>query len=185
MKSTNLSRPLRASPALPESKIDRLVRAGLSPSRDQDFLYKKAIEDVLSGTSSSQYDNLYYPKIISSLKSILKIVLSDQRIFDSVFADMLSKKSRVRLEDVEALRLKSTKSGIELETLVEVFRRGLEENGKKIPRLENAYNRVNSFVAGGKAREIDADVATKSIKESTTTSIIQKILREKRKCKTK
>lgn len=50
---------------------------------------------------------------------------------------------------------KAQKSGIPVATLVEVYNRGMEADGDQ----EKAFNRVNSFIAGGRARKLDADIA--------------------------
>jgi len=52
-----------------------------------------------------------------------------------------------------ALQSKADYTGIPYETIFEVFTRGLEEGN-----TQDAFSRVNSFIAGGYAAELDADL---------------------------
>jgi hypothetical protein len=65
-----------------------------------------------------------------------------------------------RITAKEAIIAKSEKSGIPVMTLVEVFKRGQAAYvlNDKHTRQQWAFARVNSFIAGGKAREMDSDL---------------------------
>jgi hypothetical protein len=52
---------------------------------------------------------------------------------------------------------KAEKSGIDIDVIFEVFARGYEQNED----INEAFNRVNSFIAGGKAAGIDNDLSEK------------------------
>ena len=60
-------------------------------------------------------------------------------------------------KQVMSLFKKSEQSGIPFDTLKEVYQRGYAENLSE----QIAYNRVNSFIAGGAAMELDEDLAEK------------------------
>ena len=69
---------------------------------------------------------------------------------------------------VESLQKKSNKSGIELSILEQVFKRGLSAWNpyicKNATQEQWAFARVNSFISGGKAVELDADLAEAKFK---------------------
>ena len=77
----------------------------------------------------------------------------------------------------EALKKKSKKSGISLKIVLEVFKRGALswDDTKSGDKIQSGFNRLNSYIAGGKARELDADltetksyaIATRSAKSKT------------------
>jgi hypothetical protein len=71
--------------------------------------------------------------------------------------------SKVTNPITEALTKKSNKSGVELPILEEVFRRGLSSWNpyicKNSTQEQWAFARVNSFISGGKAVELDSDLA--------------------------
>jgi hypothetical protein len=60
-------------------------------------------------------------------------------------------------KQVMSLFKKSEQSGIPFDTLKEVYQRGYAKNLSE----QIAYNRVNSFIAGGAAMELDEDLAEK------------------------
>jgi hypothetical protein len=69
--------------------------------------------------------------------------------------------SRVRYnvvnKEANALLRKAEESGLPVEIIYEVFTRGLEVNNN----VNEAFNRVNSFIAGGKAAQMDNDLSEK------------------------
>ncbi len=61
----------------------------------------------------------------------------------------------------DPLQNKATDHGLAYNVVKEVFARGAEAN--KNPNLtpeQNGFNRVNSYINGGKARELDDDINT-------------------------
>ena len=61
----------------------------------------------------------------------------------------------------EALSKKSSLSNIPLNIIEEIFHRGIEDskNQSRLTSEQYAFNRVNSFITGGKAFDIDQDLA--------------------------
>jgi hypothetical protein len=80
----------------------------------------------------------------------------------------------------ESLKKKSKKSGIPLKVVVEVFRRGVLSwnESSKIDKIQTGFNRVNSFIAEGLARKLDAqllEVKKPQKKQTKEASIIKKV----------
>jgi hypothetical protein len=70
------------------------------------------------------------------------------------------------MQSVDGVLLrKSEKSGIPFEIISEVFKRGYDAWAESMTHSaqQNAFNRVNSYIAGGKARELDADLIEKEV----------------------
>jgi hypothetical protein len=75
--------------------------------------------------------------------------------------------SSVTEQDLQSLYLKATKGEYPFETILEVFVRGIEDwDGGSNSPAQYAFNRVNSFVAGGKAYEMDYDLVEASSKHA-------------------
>lgn len=64
-----------------------------------------------------------------------------------------------------SLHNKSNKSGIPFEIISEVFERGYNAWTPDMTHTaeQNAFNRVNSYISGGKARELDSDLIEKEV----------------------
>ena len=66
---------------------------------------------------------------------------------------------KIGFRETLALMKKSERSDIPLEVLKEVFNRGFRSRDyPHLTREQAAFNRVNSFIAGGAAREVDNDL---------------------------
>lgn len=101
-------------------------------------------------------------------------------------AERIDSQSAVALTDKQKLSLykKSQKSGYPIDILEEVYSRGIEswtEETNKTPE-QYAFGRVNSFIAGGKAMELDEDLLNESTealkKKSASSGISTAILRQ-------
>jgi hypothetical protein len=60
-------------------------------------------------------------------------------------------------KEANALLRKASESGVPVEIIYEVFSRGFEVNNN----MNEAFGRVNSFIAGGKAAKMDSDLSEK------------------------
>jgi hypothetical protein len=119
---------------------------------------------ALKGGSKSLQNPKLRPFILKLLNRLLDATQDDP----SMFAKMRDKLRRMSQADEKetnesfkaftSLKKKSDMTGIPLDVILEVFER--EED----PDL--GFNRVNSFINGGKAWELDADLAEK-VKEPT------------------
>ena len=133
----NKSRPL-------SQKLDLLLRLGLS---DQGELQK-----YRSALRSSKKHALQSPQMREALAGLL------DKLIDLTTKDPATY-SRVRYnvvnKEANALLRKASESGVPVEIIYEVFTRGLEVNNN----INEAFNRVNSFIAGGKAAQMDSDLS--------------------------
>ena len=77
-------------------------------------------------------------------------------------------------QDLHSLFLKSEKGEHPFEVILEVFVRGIEDwDGGSNSPAQYAFNRVNSFIAGGKAYEMDKDLVENYAMVSGATSMTQ------------
>ena len=84
-------------------------------------------------------------------------------------------------QDLHSLFLKSEKGEQPFEVILEVFVRGIEDwDGGSNSPAQYAFNRVNSFIAGGKAYEMDSDLVEDSSKRAAdqTSNLSRKIGRK-------
>ena len=84
-------------------------------------------------------------------------------------------------QDLHSLFLKSEKGEHPFEVILEVFVRGIEDwDGGSNSPAQYAFNRVNSFIAGGKAYELDSDLVEDSSKRAAdqTSNLNRKIGRK-------
>jgi hypothetical protein len=135
----NRSRPL-------SQKLDLLLRLGLS---DQEELQK-----YRSALRSSKKHALQSPSMREALANLL------DKLIDLTTKDPATY-SRVRYnvvnKEANALLRKASDSGVPVEIIYEVFTRGFEVNNN----MNEAFGRVNSFIAGGKAAKMDSDLSEK------------------------
>jgi len=158
-------------------KVDTLLRLGLVP-RDELQKYRRALRDKDAALKSPELR----AKVGNLLDRLLKISTSDKAIYSKLRMKAGEKDVKeaetaldrrherqkdalairharqkaaadvrgVRKKAMESLERKSKDSGIPFDILEKVFDR--EED------LNRGFERVNSFIAGGKAREIDSDL---------------------------
>ena len=135
----NRSRPL-------SQKLDLLLRLGLSDGEELQK-YRRALR-------SSKKHALQSPQMREALADLL------DKLIDLTTKDPATY-SRVRYnvvnKEANALLRKASESGVPVEIIYEVFTRGLEVNNN----VNEAFNRVNSFIAGGKAAQMDNDLSEK------------------------
>jgi hypothetical protein len=145
-------RPTDPNKARPLSqKLDLLLRLGLS---DQEELqkYRRALR-------SSKKHALQSPQMREALANLLDklidLTTKDPATYSRVRYNVINK-------EAVALLNKAEKSGVDVDIIFEVFARGYEQNED----INEAFSRVNSFIAGGKAAEMDKDLSEK-VKEPT------------------
>jgi predicted kinase len=119
---------------------------------------------ALQGGEKSLQNPKLRPFILKLLNRLLDATQSDPSMFVKMkdrlrrMAQADSKETNESVKIVESFKVKSAKSGIPLDIIFECFMR--EEDSDK------GFNRVNSFIAGGKAWEIDSDLAEKVVKST-------------------
>jgi hypothetical protein len=135
----------------PNPKLDLLLRLGLADT-DELQKYRRALR-------SSKKQALGSPemrkKLADLLDKLIDIVTGDPSTYSRV-------RYKVQAQEAISLVNKAEKSGLDVTVLAEVFMREIAETNDN----HRAFNRVNSFIAGGKAAEVDKDL-TEKVKEPT------------------
>jgi hypothetical protein len=87
-----------------------------------------------------------------------KVITYEEKSYDDIFETFLEEQNK----NLKALQEKAEKSDIDFEILETVYNRGIESyktaNRPHLSESQWAWARVNSFIAGGHARERDADL---------------------------
>jgi len=135
----NKSRPL-------SQKLDLLLRLGLADT-DELQKYRRALR---SSKKAALQSPEMRAKLADLLDKLIDLTTQDPATYSRV-------RYRVMTKEALALLNKAERSGIDVSILAEVFVRGLQEDNDSA----KAFNRVNSFIAGGKAAEIDNDLSEK------------------------
>ena len=138
-----------------DSKIEKLIRIGLG---DKNQLNK--VRMALSDTKAAANTVVLRKYIVDTLDKLMKLVIDDAVIYQRIVATLQKKRNLKESAVSVALRRKSEKSGYDFNTLAEVYVRGMsawnaESNADP---MQYAFNRVNSFVSGGKAMRLDEDL---------------------------
>ena len=125
-------------------KLDLLLRLGLADGSELQK-YRRALR-------SSKKQALQSPemrnKLADLLDKLIDLTTGDPTTFSRV-------RQRVMTKEAMSLLNKAEASGIDISILGEVFARGYKNNED----INEAFNRVNSFIAGGKAAEMDKDLS--------------------------
>jgi hypothetical protein len=83
----------------------------------------------------------------------------------------------------ESIVAKAFQAKIPIETLIEVYNRGYNDpnRGSHLTPEQQAFNRVNSYIAGGKARQLDADLTGEETlnNDNKTLTTIKRVLKDK------
>jgi len=150
-----------------DSKVSAIKRiaARLMPRLKQ--AEAKRLQAVRSGTKPAGLGGVQPGMVAASFDPLLKMVeglYESKEEFDTVMSiaqAALNKVAPITEQEKHNIQVKSKLSGIDSSILEEVFRRGLliaEGNEKQI--RQHAFQRLNSFVSGGKAfYEDDSDLA--------------------------
>ena len=138
-ENPNRSRPL-------SQKLDLLLRLGLSDAEDLQK-YRRALR---SSKKAALQSPEMREKLADLLDKLIDLTTQDPATYSRV-------RYRVQTKEAYALLYKAEKSGVDVDIIFEVFARGYEQNED----INEAFNRVNSFIAGGKAAEIDSDLSEK------------------------
>ncbi len=114
------------------------------------------------------------------MQKTLKKILSPQLEVSEHFAGSAVLTNNAQL----SLYKKSRNSGVSVDILEEVFYRGYagweDQHGGTAEQA--GFNRVNSFIAGGYAADLDKDLSGKSeapeVVENTTLHIVKRVIKE-------
>jgi hypothetical protein len=148
-------------PRKTNTKLDLLLRLGLADT-DELQKYRRALR-------SSKKQALQSPemrkKLADLLDKLIDIVTGDPSTYSRV-------RYKVQTQEAIALLKKAEKSGVDVNVLAEVFMREIVESDD----TNRAFNRVNSFIAGGKAADMDKDLTEGEVLK---TKLAQKLLQKK------
>jgi len=143
-----------------------------------DATERQLVIRALKGGQKSLQNPKLRPFILKLLNRLLDATQSDPTMFVKMkdrlrrmAQDDSKKETDESLKVVESFKTKSAKSGVPLDIIFECFLR--EEDSSR------GFDRVNSFIAGGKAWEIDKDLASKvreevELNETKTHFVYQK-----------
>ena len=125
----------------------------------------------------SRQDKVAVDKLLDKRKSLIKRVATkiynrvrqnELRRFSGVTSGKAVKRAPIPIvssldlsfKDCVSLTEKAQKHGIKTSIVMEVFRRGIDDwsEGLDVTKQQHAFARVNSFLAGGKAYELDKDL---------------------------
>jgi len=127
-------------------KLDLLLRLGLADGSELQK-YRRALR-------SSKKQALQSPemrkKLADLLDKLIDLTTGDPTTFSRV-------RQRVMTKEAMSLLSKAEKSGVDVDIIFEVFSRGYNNNED----INEAFSRVNSFIAGGKAVDMDSDLSEK------------------------
>lgn len=135
------------------SQIDLLVESGLAPIKKLPYA-RIVMSDVSTGITNMVYRNL----AIEIWSKIGKFVLNDSILYNRL-RNLLQQSHPISEKAFEALIEKAEAHGIPFDVIMEVYERGMfDPPPEHLSQEQHAFNRINSFIAGGKAREIDSDL---------------------------
>ena len=135
------------------ANIDRLVESGLAPIKKLPYA-RIVLSDVPTGIKNMVYREL----AIRIFSEISNYCINDTIMFNRL-RQLLERKHPIRPKAFESLINKAEKSGIPLDVIIEVYERGMADPPPShLSQEQHAFNRCNSFIAGGMARELDSDL---------------------------
>lgn len=164
-------------------RVDYALKAGLAKNRSKLDYYKRAV----AGGAASVKDASLRPYAGELLEELLHMVFSDQMMWNRMKTLLTRRRSRGLREDISdrglrSLVEKSVAREVPLEVILEVYSRGAELEGER-----GGFTRVDSFLSGGRAREMDSDLVESEIDEipveepriARTLDRVKRVLKEK------
>ena len=152
-------------------RFNAMLRFGLVDTKDLP-LAKRTFKDL----ETSGANPLLRQQIINVVDKILEYIIDDDLLYRRMLL-LLHDGSIMKEDHCHSLGKKSDKSHIPYPYLLEVFLRGLASSpiyGEKTAH-QYAFERVNSFVSGGRSRSIlDADIWESVQQESVRRSSMKK-----------
>lgn len=139
-------------------KIDFLIKLGLG---DQEHL--SFYREVLLEPEKAVRDVRCRDYVSKVLVRLVHMMTEDDILYNRIRSILLRKARKLMPENMsdhalKSLIEKSIDSEVPLEVLVDVYQRGFFEEDRQIDPEQNGFNRVNSFLAGGKALDLDRDI---------------------------
>lgn len=155
----------------PVNRIDTLIQDGLGRNINKLPYYRIVMTDPHSGF----YNTVYREYAVEIMNNLLNYVLNDNQMFQRLRQLLQAEHPTISRRAFESLMTKSAQHDVPLETLIEVYERGYASNTTQhLTNEQYAFNRVNSYIAKGKAYTMDTDLT-----ESSTVRTIKKVARGK------
>ncbi len=174
----------------PIDKILWLVKNGLGRDQTKMMYYQQAIQNPQITVQQVAFRG-YVAEVLDKL---CDLIFTDPILYARVAALLASKKrpaspvalrhphgrARIRPKAWESLQKKADSSGVELKTLVEVYDKGFNDTSRPMHLTPEqfAYNRVNSYIAKGKARRLEEQETVNN--QYNTLKTIQKVVRNRK-----
>lgn len=162
-------------------QVDYILRVSLARDTSKVPLYRKALMDP----KAAVYNQLLRPLVAEMLDTLLNAAVNDGVIWSRLKTILLRKqKNLTKLKEdisddgLRALINKSNEHEVPLDVIFEVYSRGAQDKTEK-----DGFNRINSFLAGGKARQLDADLLGETVvqeleEKKPTLSVVKRVLSE-------
>ena len=147
-----------------DDKLEKLLRVGMG-DKDQLNKYRQA----LSNPDSAVRTVVLRKYIVDVLDKLMKLVTDDPVMYQRAVANFQKKRHLKESAVTVALKRKSEKSEYDFETLAEVYYRGVQSwnTSKGVTPMQYGFSRVNSFISGGRAAQIDEDLKVRDKAHTT------------------
>jgi hypothetical protein len=141
-------------------RFNRLLRLGLVSSKNYPVT-KRAFSDFKAAAPQPDLRN----HIFRVTNRVIEMILSDELVYNR-FIQMVIRKSLIDENQRDSLIKKANKTGISYFSLLEVYFRGLLSLDNESIQHQYAFNRVNSFISGGKSQQdLDHDLWEQHLEE--------------------
>lgn len=163
------------------SDINFLVVNGLGKDQSKMSYYIRILQDP----NVIRNNYAFVPYAAEILNNLTNFIFNDPVLYNRLRSDLVNKRQQSSAKmfkagpwgpkAYESLQIKSEKSGIPISTLTEVYSRGYNDQNRPnhLTSEQHAFNRVNSFIAEGKAAQADHDLPRNSTLK-TVKRIIKK-----------
>lgn len=143
-------------------RFNRLLRLGLVSPKNYPVT-KRAFSDFKVAAPQPDLRN----HIFTVTNRVIEMILADELVYNR-FIQMVIRKNLIDESQRDSLIKKANKSGISYFKLLEVYFRGLFSLDNESIQHQYAFNRVNSFISGGKSQQdLDSDLWDQHLEETT------------------
>jgi hypothetical protein len=169
--------------SLAPDKVDYALKVGLAKHKNKLTYYKK----VVAHPTRFAQDPVLRQYGGELLDTLLHLVFDDGVMWNRMKVLLTRTRARGLREDIsdQGLRSlidKSVQKEVPLEVVLEVYSRGASQGGEN-----EGFARVNSFIAGGRARTLDSDLLAEEApapaaapeRTNKTLTMVKRVLKEK------
>ena len=135
----------------PIDRITQLIQSGLGHDLQKLTYYRQVMIDP----RSAFFNGVYREYAAEILNNLLSITLNDVTTYNQVRRILLAQQHKMSHKAFENLEIKSEKSGLDINLLLEVYATGADNEGyKHLTPEERGFNAVNSFIANKRVQTI-------------------------------